>query len=705
MTVHRVEREIGGKTLTIETGKLAKQAAGSVTVQYGDTLVLVAAVAAEPRREVDFFPLTVEYREKFHAAGKIPGGRFHKREGRPSRKEVLTSRVIDRPVRPLFPKGYRDEVMVHALVLSADKDNDPDVLAMVGASAALSLSPIPFLGPTGSVRVGRVDGRLILNPSYRQADEGDLNLVMSATRDAIVMVEAGAKEVVEADIVDALRFGHEACREIVEMIEELVRECGVASSFFEAPTLPEDLSARLRGKYYDALYERLQIPDKAARGRALGAIHEQAREELCAEEGDEESASPADVAAILSELEHEAMRKLIASGTRCDGRSYKEVRPIACEVAVLPRSHGSALFTRGETQALVAATLGTSMDEEWVESLYEDFTRKFMLHYNFPGFSVGEPRPERGPGRREIGHGALAERAFEPVMPEAEDFPYTVRVVSEVLESNGSSSMATVCGSTLCMMDAGIPIRDPIAGIAMGLVKEGDRFIILTDILGDEDYHGDMDFKVAGTQHGVTALQMDIKVTGITDSVLRAALEQAREARLHILREMLRALDRPRAELSPYAPRLLRIKIDPAKIGTVIGPGGKMVRGIEADTGARVEIEDDGTIVISSPNMEAAEKAREIIQGLVAEAEVGRVYDGRVTSIKTFGAFIEFLPGQEGLCHISELAEHYVERVEDVLKLGDRIQVKVISIDDQGRVKLSRKAVLRGAEGGGQSRD
>lgn len=695
MAIHRVERLIGGKPLIIETGKLAKQAEGAVTVRYGDTLVLATVVCAEAKRDVDFFPLTVEYREKFHAAGKIPGGRFHKREGRPSRKEILTSRMCDRPLRPLFPKGFREEVMVHTLVLSADKDNDPDILAMVGSSAALALSSIPFLGPTGSVRVGRIGGRFIANPTYRQVQEGDLDLVMSATKDAIVMVEAGAKEVPEASIVDALRFGHEVCREVVGMIEELVRDCGVTARFFEPVAIPEDLRAKLRAKYLDALNERLRIVPKRERGAAVISLRQQAFEEFVRTDESDDGYSKAEVAMAFEELEGQVMRSLMASGKRCDGRGPRDIRPISCEVAVLPRAHGSALFTRGETQVLVGTTLGTSLDEEWVESLFEDYTRKFMLHYNFPGFSVGEVRPERGPGRREIGHGALAERAFQPVLPPEEEFPYTIRVVSDVLESNGSSSMATVCGATLSMMDAGIPIRDPVAGIAMGLIKEGERITVLTDILGDEDHFGDMDFKVAGTQHGVTALQMDIKISGLTDGVLRAALEQARDARIHILREMLRVLDRPRAEISEYAPRLLRIQIDPAKIGTIIGPGGKMIRSIEADSGAKVEIEDDGTITISSPNVAHAEKARDLIQGLVATAEIGKVYSGRVVSTKNFGAFIEFLPGQEGLCHISELADRYVERVEDEVKVGDQVKVKVISVDDQGRVKLSRKAVGR----------
>ena len=694
MEVHTVERVIGEHALIIETGKLARQADGAVTVRYGDTLVIVAVCAAEPRREVDFFPLSVEYREKMHAAGKIPGGRFYKREGRPSFKETLTARLIDRPLRPLFPDGYRDEIQVHAIVLSADRDNDPDVLALVGASAALAISGIPFNGPIGGVRVGRLGGRFIINPSYQQVVDGELNLVMAGTREAIVMVEAGADEISESIIVDGLRFGHEACVEICDMIDELVRDCGATARYFEPPTLPEDLEEAIRSKHFDACYERLQIREQRARQSALHTLREQVIEEFCAAEDGEEAHGKSDVVAILERVEHDALRQLIASGIRPDGRTSKDIRDISCEVAVLPRTHGSALFTRGETQTIVAATLGTTMDEEWVESLREDYTRKFMLHYNFPAFSVGEVRPARGPGRREIGHGALAERSFHPVMPDPADFPYTVRIVSDVLESNGSSSMATICGATLCMMDAGIPIRDPVAGIAMGLLKIDDRFIVLTDILGDEDHHGDMDFKVAGTQHGVTALQMDIKVTGISETILRSALEQAREARIHILREMLHVLDCPRADISAYAPRLLRIRISPAKIGTVIGPGGKMIRSIEETSGARVEVNDDGTIIISSTAEGAAVKARDLIQGLVAEAEVGQIYDGRVVSTKEFGAFIEILPGQEGLCHISELADHYVEKVEDVIRVGDRVQVRVISIDGQGRVKLSRRAAM-----------
>ncbi|MBM4040247.1 MAG: polyribonucleotide nucleotidyltransferase, partial [Planctomycetes bacterium] len=500
--------------------------------------------------------------------------------------------------------------------------------------------------------------------------------------------------------VEAMRFGHEACREIVGMIEELVRDCGVTARFFEPAEVPAALKAKMAARYRDALLERLQIREKRERGGAVISLREQAFAEFVQSDENEEGYTKGEVAAAFEQLEGQAMRSLMLAGTRCDGRGHKDIRPVACEVAILPRAHGSALFTRGETQALVATTLGTALDEEWVESLFEDYTRKFMLHYNFPGFSVGEVRPERGPGRREIGHGALGERAFEPVLPPEEDFPYTVRIVSDILESNGSSSMATVCGATLAMMDAGIPIRDPVAGIAMGLIKEGEKIVVLTDILGDEDHFGDMDFKVAGTQHGVTALQMDIKIGGLSDSVMRAALDQAREARIHILREMLRTLDRPRPEISQYAPRLLRIQIDPAKIGTVIGPGGKMIRSIEAESGAKVEIEDDGTIVISSADVRAAEKARDTILGLVATAEIGRVYNGRVVSTKNFGAFIEFLPGQEGLCHISELAERYVERVEDEVKVGDEVRVKVISIDDQGRVKLSRKAVARDETGG-----
>jgi polyribonucleotide nucleotidyltransferase len=704
MTAHRVARQIGEQNLILETGKLAKQADGAVTVRYGDTVVLVAVCAAAPQRQVDFFPLTVEYREKFHAAGRIPGGRFYKREGRPSHKETLTARVIDRPLRPLFPKGYTDEVQIHAFVLSADRDNDPDVLAMVGAAAALAISGVPFQGPVGSVRVGRMGGRFLINPTYSQTNGGELDLVMSATRESVVMVEAGAKEVSEATVVDAIRFGQEACVQVVEMIEEFVHECGTTAAFFEAPALPEKLVKTLRNRHGAAYREALRTKEKRARHKAVASLREEVVTALCDEE-DKNAPTKAVVKQILDQIEREAIREMVASGTRCDGRGPKDIREVSCEVAILPRTHGSALFTRGETQALLAATLGTTMDEEWVEALLDDYTRKFMLHYNFPPFSVGEVRPVRGPGRREIGHGALAERAFVPVMPDAADFPYTIRIVSDILESNGSSSMATVCGSTLCMMDAGIPLRDPVAGVAMGLVKEGEEYIVLTDILGDEDHHGDMDFKVAGTQHGITALQMDNKMGGIPENVLRQALDQARDARIKLLREMLRTLDRPRAEISPYAPRLLRVQINPSKIGMLIGPGGKMIRSIEETSGARVEVNDDGSVIISSAQMEKAEKAREMVQGLVAEAVVGQDYDGRVVSTKDFGAFIEILPGQEGLCHISELADHYVERVEDILRVGDRVRVRVISIDDQGRVKLSRKALLPPGEGSREPRE
>jgi polyribonucleotide nucleotidyltransferase len=597
-----------------------------------------------------------------------------------------------------------DEVQVHALVLSADRDNDPDVLAMVGASAAVTLSSIPWNGPVGSVRVGRVGGRFVINPTYNQTNDGELDLVLSATREAAVMVEAGAQEVTEATMVEALRAGHEAAVEVVEMIEELAQQVGVTKAEFESPQLPEGLLDQVRDSYGDGMRQSLQIANKLERQTAIRGLRDQAIEALCNED-DENAPAEGDVKEAFHDLEHEILRDLIASGSRSDGRGSKDIRDISCEVAVLPRTHGSAVFTRGETQALVAATLGTTMDEEWVEALTEDYTRKFMLHYNFPPFSVGEVRPIRGPGRREIGHGALAERSFYPVMPEENDFPYTLRIVSDILESNGSSSMATVCGATLCMMDAGVPIRDPVAGIAMGMVKQGDDYVILTDILGDEDHHGDMDFKVAGTQHGITALQMDNKVGGIPETVLRAALEQAREARITILREMLRCLDHPREEISSYAPRLLRVNINPSKIGTLIGPGGKTIRKIEETSGARVEVNDDGTVIISSANSEKAEKAQAMVQDLVAEAVVGQDYDGRVVSTKDFGAFIEILPGQEGLCHISELAEHYVERVEDILRAGDRVRVRVISVDDQGRVKLSRRAVLADEKGGESGSD
>jgi len=688
----RVEKEIQGKKIVLESGKVARQANGSVMVRCGGTVVLVTAVMAKMERDQNFFPLTVDYREKLFAAGKIPGGRYLKRETRPGTKEIITSRCIDRPLRPLFPDGFRDEVQITAGVLSADNIHDPDVFAMLGASASLAISDIPFPFPIGSVRVGKVDGNLIINPTREELENSTLNLVVSASRDAVLMVEAGADELSEEEVIDAIDCGHQACRELIDLQDELIEMCGKPKIEFEAPVAPAELIEEIRGRWLDELVNRIRVPAKQERAAAVRSL----RDEIVA--GYVEKDPEVDVKSIKEAFEkvfHRAMRSIIKSGTRCDGRSWETVRPITCEVSALPRTHGSAIFTRGETQALVTCTLGTATDEEHVSGLIEEYTRRFMLQYFFPAFSVGEVKPDRGPGRREIGHGALAERSFIPVLPDYESFPYTLRVVSEVLESNGSSSMATVCGATLSLMDAGVPVSDPVAGIAMGLVKEDDEYFVLSDILGDEDHHGDMDFKVTGTQRGITALQMDVKISGLPKEVLLRALRQARDGRIHILKEMLKVISKPRETISDYAPRLLLIKINPEKIGMVIGPGGKMIRKLEEESGAKIEIEDDGTITISSVDMKAAEKAKHDIELMTTEPEIGQVYTGRVTGVRDFGAFVEILPGTDGLVHISELSEGYVEKTEDVVKLGDTLTVKIINIDDQGRIKLSRKALLK----------
>ena len=688
----RVEREVGGRKISLESGKLARQANGAVLVKCGGTVVLVTAVSAKSTREQNFFPLTIDYREKLFAAGRIPGGRYLKRETRPGVKEIVTSRCIDRPLRPLFPDGYKDEVQITAGVLSADDVHEPDVLAMLGASASLAISDIPFPISIGAVRVGRIDGRLIINPTHSEMEESDLNLVIAASKDAVLMVEAGAEELTEEEITDAIAFGHDACRELVSLQDELVEMCAKPKRVVTPPAIDESLLQEVRTRAYDELTNRIRIPEKMERAAAISELRDQIIDEYLEKDPDFDVA---EVRTCFEKLDREAMRAIIKSGTRCDGRNWEDVRPITCEISVLPRTHGSAVFTRGETQSLVTATLGTAMDEEHVSGLREEYTRKFMLQYFFPAFSVGEVRPDRGPGRREIGHGALAERSFNTVLPDYEEFPYTLRVVSEVLESNGSSSMATVCGATLSLMDAGVPIKDPVAGIAMGLIKEGDDYFILTDILGDEDHHGDMDFKVTGTQRGITALQMDVKISGLPQEVLLRAMKQARDGRIFILKEMLKVISKPRDTISDYAPRLLLIKINPEKIGAVIGPGGKMIRRLEEESGAKIEIDDDGTITISSVDMHAAEKAKADIELITSEPEIGKVYTGRVTGVREFGAFVEILPGKDGLVHISELSDGYVERTEDVVKLGDQMTVKIIKVDDQGRIKLSRKAVLR----------
>ncbi|HHT9121017.1 MAG TPA: polyribonucleotide nucleotidyltransferase [Candidatus Hypogeohydataceae bacterium YC41] len=692
MVIFKVEKVIGDRLLSIESNKMAKQADGAVTVRYGDTLALVTAVAGE-ERQVDFFPLTVDYREKTYAAGKFPGG-FFKREGKPTLKETLTMRLIDRPIRPLFPEGYRKDVQITSTVLSADKENDPDILAMIGASAALCVSSIPFSGPVGSIRVGRIKGNLVLNPTHSELVNSDLDLVISGTQDGIIMVESAAKEISEDEMIEAILFGQQAIKEIVQLQEELMSSCAKQKEPVKGAPLPKELYDAIKAEAYEEIKVKSLTPGKQARNQALKDILDRLIEKYARGEGIK--ALDSEVKAVFSKLEEEAVRGLIIKERkRVDSRRPEEIRHISCEVGILPRTHGSALFTRGETQALVVTTLGTALDEQRVDTLEEEYSKKFMLHYNFPPFCVGEVRPVYGPSRREIGHGNLAERALEAVMPPHQKFPYTIRVVSDILESNGSSSMGTVCGATLSLMDAGIPIKDPVAGIAMGLVKEGDDVVVLSDILGTEDHFGDMDFKVAGTQHGITALQMDLKIPWLDEKTLRAALYQAREGRMHVLKEILMVLDKPRQEISIHAPRMLRIKINPEKIGAVIGPGGKTVKKIQEDTGARVEIENDGTVVISSTSAEAAEKAKAIIEGMTEEVTIGKMYLGKVVAIKEYGAFVEILPGQDGLLHISELSDSYVKRVEDVLKVGDETWVKVIGIDDQKRIKLSRKAALQ----------
>ncbi len=704
MTPHSVQIKINNTSLTIETGKVAKQADGSVVVRCGGTVVLSTAVASRTAMEGrDFLPLTVEYRERAYAGGRIPGG-FFKREGRPDEKETLTCRLIDRPLRPLFPKGFRNEIQIINLVISADSENDPDVLAMIGSSAAMSLSGIPFSGPVGAVRVALVDGKLVANPTYKQVAASPLELVMAGNEDAILMVEAGGKEIAEEQMLEALAFGHERCKELTRIQKELVARAAKPRWAFEAAGVDPALQARVKELASAKVEQALSVHEKQARAKALDAIFE---EIFSAVGGDE--TQRAKVREAFEKVEKSEVRRLIVErGIRVDGRSVKEVRPIWSEVEYLPRAHGSALFTRGETQALVSATLGTKDDEQKIESFEGNGYRRFMLHYNFPSFSTGEVKRFGTAGRREIGHGALAQRAVEAVLPTREEFPYTIRVVSDILESNGSSSMATVCGASMALMDAGAPLKAPVAGIAMGLVKEGDKVGILTDIMGSEDHYGDMDFKVAGTEKGITALrtekgitalQMDIKIGGVSVDIMRQALAQAKEARLHVLGKMAEVIKGPRAELSPNAPRFLTIKIRPEKIREIIGPGGKVIRGIQEKTGAKIDVEDDGKVTVFSPSAEAAQMAIGIIQDICREAELDRIYVGKVKSIKEFGAFVEIIPGNEGLLHISQIAESRIRSVGDVLSEGDIVAVKVIEIDGNGKMRLSRKAAHRDQPG------
>ena len=685
------EMELGGRTLTIEYGKMAKQANGAVLVRYGDTVVLVTATASSaPREGVDFFPLTVDYEEKMYAAGKIPGG-FIKREGRPSSDAVLCARLIDRPIRPLFPDGFRNDVQIVATVLSVEQDNPPEIAAMIGASCALTVSDIPFMGPIAGVRVGYVDGAFVINPTEAQRAVSELNLTVAGSHDAVMMVEAGANELSEEIVLDAILFGHAEIRRLVEFQNDIRSACGKEKIVPAIFAVSEELESKVRAYAEERLDAATRNSDKLARDADIAAIKAETVEHFIEEYPD----AAKEIAQILYKIEKGIVRHMIThEKIRPDGRALNEVRPVSCEVGILPRTHGSGLFTRGQTQVLTVTTLGSIGDEQIIDGLGPETTKHYLHHYNFPGYSVGEARPMRSPGRREIGHGALAERALFPMIPSIEDFPYTIRLVSEILESNGSSSMGSVCGSTLSLMCAGVPIKRPVSGVAMGLVRDGDDYSILTDIQGMEDALGDMDFKVAGTTKGITAIQMDIKIAGITRDILASALAQAKEGRAFILEKMLACIDKPAAELSPYAPRVEVITIDIDKIRDVIGTGGKVVRKIIDETGVDVDIHEDGNIFITSPNMDAMDRARKMIEDIVREVEVGEVYTGRVTRFLKFGAFVELLPGKEGLCHISQLAKHRVESVEDVVKIGDQLEVKVIEIDEKGRINVSHKALL-----------
>lgn len=694
---HVIEDSVGTLTMSLETGHMAKQADGAVLVQYGETAVLVTAVSAEPREGIDFFPLFIDYREKLFAAGKFPGG-FFKREGRPSTKEVLTCRLMDRPLRPLFPEHYVNEVSVNALALSADKDNDPDVLAINGASAALCVSSIPFGGPIGAVRVGMIGEEFVVNPTYAQREEVLMDMIVVGDGRNVTMLEGDAREVSEEAILKAAQFAQKYIATICDMQRELISRAGKEKQPVPEDPVDRQLLDEVKGTYQEEIIRAIVTPDKMARKAALKALSEKILAEMAPDEEDKDRRAMLNK--IFDRLVGTTVRDMALSGKRADGREHSQIREVICEVGGLPRTHGSAIFQRGETQALVVTTLGTGDDEQRVDGLAEEYSQQFMLHYNFPAFSVGETWPNRGPKRREIGHGALAERCLRYVVPEHDEFPYTIRVVAETLESNGSSSMATVCGGTLSLMDAGIPIKRPVAGISIGLVKDSGQHVLLTDITGDEDHYGDMDFKVAGTQNGVTGIQLDLKISGVDEEILAGACEQARAARMELLRTMLGAIDKPREDLSPHAPRLVKINIPPEKIGKVIGPGGREVRRIQEETHTKIEITDDvkGTVIISGEKMEQVEQARKIVEGLTEEAVIDKIYEGRVTSIRDFGAFVEILPGTDGMVHISELSDGYVESVTDVVRLGDVIKVRVIDIDDMGKIRLSKRAAVEGAE-------
>lgn len=693
-----LKTDIGGKPFSIQAGKVAKQASGSVVVQYGETIVLVTVVAAnEERAEVNFLPLSVEYQEKIYAAGRIPGNYFRREIGRPSEKETLTARLIDRPIRPLFPKDYRFETQVIATVLSMDQENDPDVLAMVGASAALHISDIPFAGPIASVRVGRIDGQFKINPTIAEWETSDINIIVAGSKTGVVMVEGGSKMVSEADVLEAIFFGHREMQPLIALQEELREKIAKPKRVIPEAERDEELTAKIEAEILDDLKAGLQIPAKLERQDRLRAL----KAELITRLGEAYADRKKAVAEIFSDLKKRISREMILKeGRRIDGRRFDEIRPISCEVGILPRPHGSALFTRGETQVLGVLTLGSGPDEQRVETLSGEEFRPFMLHYNFPPFSVGEVKRIGGPSRRDIGHGGLSTRALERIIPAKEDFDYTIRLVSEVLESNGSSSMGTVCAGTLAMMDGGVPIKAPVSGIAMGLVKEGDQVAVLSDILGDEDHTGDMDFKVTGTREGITALQMDIKILELSRDILTKALEQARVGRLFILDKMLAALDKPRQEISSFAPKVYIVKIHPDKIRELIGPGGKVIRAIQSETNTRLEVDDSGTVKIAATSQKDGDAALKMVNDIVMDPEVGAIYDGTVVKITDFGAFVQIMPGTDGLCHISQLATQRVKKVSDIVKEGDTLRVKVLEVGRDGKIRLSHKAVLEGQHDG-----
>jgi polyribonucleotide nucleotidyltransferase len=686
-----LKTELGGKTLSIETGKIAKQASGAVVVQYGDTIVLVAVVSSQEERTTDFLPLTVEYQEKGYAAGRIPGNYFRREIGRPSEKETLTARLIDRPIRPLFPKEYRCETQVIATVLSMDQENDPDILAMIGASAALEVSDIPFAGPIACVRVGSIDGQFKINPTVDEYENLDINIIVAGSKTGVVMVEGGGNMVSESDMLEAIFFGHKAMQPLLDMQVKLKEINGVSKRPFIPPQRDSGLVEKIESQASSRIYQSLIIPEKIKRSAALGAIKSDIFEQL----GEDYVDRGSEVNTIFNDILKKISRDLVLKERRrIDNRKFDEIRPITCEVGTLPRPHGSALFTRGETQVICVLTLGSGRDEQRVETLLGEEQRPFMLHYNFPPYSVGEVRRIGGPSRRDIGHGGLSTRALGKTLPPKEEFDYTIRLVSEVLESNGSSSMGTVCSGTLALMDGGVPIKAPVSGIAMGLVKEGDDVVILSDILGDEDHTGDMDFKVAGTKDGITALQMDIKIHELSRDIMGKALEQARVGRLHILDRMLEALKEPRDQISPYAPIIITLNINPDKIREVIGPGGKIIRGIQNETDTKLEIDDQGVVKIAAFSKEEADAAVKMISEIVMEPEVGEIYEGTVVKIMDFGAFVQLMPGTDGLVHISQLANRRVNKVSDIVKEGDRIKVKVLEINRDGKIRLSHKAVL-----------